>query len=222
MNAKLAAKQFGALVKQFEDETLRNSNSSSPVPQSRFRERSGSGISVESNPTDGEPSSPLPSRLKRMSSFARRTSSSEKNYTESIWLREHNNEVTQKDSESNLNGEGTIEKNSPKILPPQPSPEDSVKIEKKQSALTLWRMSSMDGNNSYGMRDENEECEKKDDGGRSQNDDLSLATAHEREKNESQDRGEDTKEMSPESFGEGDWSPYTKNRKRRGTITRRR
>jgi hypothetical protein len=239
MNAKLAAKQFGALVKQFEDESSRNSNSSSPQP--RYRERSGSGgISVESNSMDGEPppASPLPSRLKRMTSFARRTSSQEKNYTESVWLRDQNHPEgggtgmgEKGDSESNLSPAagsgsalgGATEKNSQKILSlPIPSPEESVEIEKKQSALTLWRMSSADGNSHSAAA----AAAGQGVGG---DDHVSLVPSDEREWwHEERERGE-TKEMSPESTGyghhgggDGDWSPYTKSRKRRGTITRRR
>lgn len=103
VNAKLAAKQFEALVKQFEGDPSRNSS-----PQSRNKEKLllNTSTAICEPPIDGE-LSPGPNRLKRMTSFARRTPTSpyEKNYTESVWLRERNDS-----SDSSTTVEGSIEK----------------------------------------------------------------------------------------------------------------
>jgi hypothetical protein len=109
VNAKLAAKQFEALVKQFSDGDL-SRNSSPGSRASRLLSSGGGGGGSESSPDGGDlppsPCSPGPSRLKRMMSFRRNpTMSMEKSYTESVWLSEQQ-------SESAVEGGSTVSPNN--------------------------------------------------------------------------------------------------------------
>ncbi len=98
MNAKLAAKQFEALIKQFEGEFSRNT---SPQPD-RLSQRDGQRKEV--NDGDSPPSTQSPStKLKRVS-LVRRNSGippTERNYTESIWLQKESHEVSETEKEKN-------------------------------------------------------------------------------------------------------------------------
>jgi hypothetical protein len=209
VNAKLAAKQFEALVKQFHD----GDNSRNSSPATRARSLSGGGVTSVSglfNPEispDGE-TSPGPSRLKRMISFRRNpTTSLEKNYTESVWLNEQQSESTEVGSVTG------------KHAPNEETNMNPLEIEKKQSALTLWRMSSGEGL----MRDDDHEFEE--DGNETNETDPNSPVATEGTTLTGRGAGLVLNTDASDSeivVGDGDWSPYAKTRKKRGTITRRR
>jgi hypothetical protein len=162
----------------------------------------GSGETAPTSPSAN--SSPFPSRLKRMASFARRTLSSphEKNYTESVWLQDSEEKETETGSTSAATAIGAeTERNSSKFH----FPEDTAEIEKKQSALTLWRRASVSAP------------------GTGESGETDMSPAGGGAGGEWSEEGEDAGTGGVEGEApRSDWSPYTKSRKKRGTITRRR
>lgn len=255
MNAKLAAKQFETLVKQFE-----GSNS----PQSRNREKIFLSINNNNNnnsnnndPQSSEGESPPLSasslRSKRMSlAWRNQTQSNEKNYTESIWLQNikdlndttsntnsisptistssnnstnnTNNMMLINEEIRNHSNNNNINNNSNNNVNTIPESEKK----KQTAALTLWRKSSGEINYRDDITDdiENEKNDKIEELKKSETKDSIINQNNNSEKN-SQESIENNLHVrvevnTDEEIGPAEWSPSSKNRKRRGTITRRR